>query len=172
VPSSEEKKRKISIANSGRVFTAEHRKKLSDAHRGQKPANIEQLRTMATGAVFSEERRRKISESKLGKKRSPETIRRMSESRRGKRTSEETKRRQSLAYTQKSEQSRDELRRRNALAHSQGRIYVFVAPDGAIHYGVANISAFAKTHGLGRKFLQEIASGKRPCYRGWICLRE
>ena len=65
----------------GKVFSEEHRKKLSESHKGQ---------------VVSEETRRKMREAHKGKMKSEETRRRMSEGRKGKCKgkvlSEETKR--------------------------------------------------------------------------------
>lgn len=148
IPASEERKRKIGIANSGRVFTEEHRKKLSEAHKGQKPTNLEQLRRIATGAVFSEERKRKISESKLGKPRSPETIKKMSEGLRG------------VKHSQESRDTR-------SLRQSGGKTYTLISPQGQVFASVVNINAFAAEHNLSKPSLLKVVKGVYKQHKGW-----
>ena len=77
---SEEHRRKLSEAKKGKVFSEEHRKNLSEAGKGR---------------VLSEETRRKLSEAKMGRLLSEETRRRMSEANKGKVLSEETRKRMS-----------------------------------------------------------------------------
>ena len=50
-----------------RVFSEEHKRKLSESHKGQIPTNLEQLRQLATGRIPSKESLRKRSESQKGK---------------------------------------------------------------------------------------------------------
>ena len=73
---SEETKRKISEANTGRVFTKEHRDNMSKALKGR-PNKYK-------GTPLSEEHKKKISESEKGKVVSEETKKRISESKKGK----------------------------------------------------------------------------------------
>lgn len=56
-----------------RIFTEEHRKKLSESHKGQKPTNLEQLRLYRLGRPLSEEHKQKISNAQIGKYVSKET---------------------------------------------------------------------------------------------------
>jgi hypothetical protein len=72
---------------SGRVPSEETRRKIGEAHKGEKNHNY--------GKTFSEEYRRKISESGKGRTHSEETKRKMSEARKGKTFSEEHKRKMS-----------------------------------------------------------------------------
>ena len=82
----------------GTRLSEEHRKKLSEAHKGYKP---------------TEEQRRKMSESNIGKhKVSEEHRRKLSEANKGKVVSEETRRKLSIANTGhiKTEETRRKLR--------------------------------------------------------------
>ena len=56
-----------------RIFSEEHRKKLSESHKGQKPVNLEQLRLYRLGRALDEEHKRKIAEAQIGKFVSEET---------------------------------------------------------------------------------------------------
>ena len=92
---SSETRRKISESLKGMTrspLSEEHKKKLSESHKG-KP-------TWNKGKKLSEEHKRKISEGNKGKRRSPlseEHKRRISEANKGKKLSEETKRKMSEA---------------------------------------------------------------------------
>lgn len=96
IPCSEEKKRKIGLANSGKIFTLEHRRKLSLAHKGKKhpeswyrvmrgrtpwnkgkkgcfsPDGLRRLAEACSrnkkGIKFTEEHKRRISIANKGKK--------------------------------------------------------------------------------------------------------
>lgn len=79
-------RKKISVANTGKVFSAETRRKLSEATKGEKNHNF--------GKKISDEQRKKISEAvkrkytdkkhpNFGKKRSVEQRKKLSESKRG-----------------------------------------------------------------------------------------
>ena len=63
---SEEHKRKIGDAHRGKVYNEETRKKMSESHKGQKPVVTDQmrekLRVANTGKVHSDERKAKIAE--------------------------------------------------------------------------------------------------------------
>lgn len=93
-------KDKISAALKGRVFTDEHRRKLSEAHKGKKNPHSEEWRkkvSQATkGRTCTEETKRKMSVAKSGKNhprygtRLPEEIKRkISETKRNRRYVEE-----------------------------------------------------------------------------------
>ena len=67
-PYAKEQKRKVGLANRGRKFTEEHRKKLSDAHTGV-PLSKEHIKNSAKahrGLKRSKETRKKISEALKG----------------------------------------------------------------------------------------------------------
>ena len=68
---SEETKKKMSEAKKGRTFTEEHRRKMSEARKGENHPLF--------GHHHSEESRRKISEAKKGKHHSEETKKKMSD---------------------------------------------------------------------------------------------
>lgn len=72
---SEETRKKISLANTGRQFSEASRKKMSEAHMGQTSWN--------KGKHLSEATRKKISLSLTGKHPSEATRKKMSESKRG-----------------------------------------------------------------------------------------
>lgn len=69
----EETKRKIGLANSGKIFSIEHKTKLSESHKGKLsgiPRTLEtkeKLRLAHIGKKLSEEHKRKISKSHIGK---------------------------------------------------------------------------------------------------------
>ena len=81
--------------NNNLIFTEEHKRKISQSHKGNKYSlgvkhSEESKRKMSEahkGRIFSEESKRKMSEAQkgnkknLGKKHHPETIKKMSESR-------------------------------------------------------------------------------------------
>ena len=71
----EETKRKLSEANTGKPLTEETKRKLSEANTGEKNPNY--------GKPLSEEHKKKISESRKGKPRSEETKKKISESKKG-----------------------------------------------------------------------------------------
>lgn len=88
---SDEARRKISIAHKGNIsllkgkkLSIEHRKKLSESHKGK-------------SKKVSVETRKKMSIAKKGKKTSKETKRKMSIANKGKILSDETKRKMSMA---------------------------------------------------------------------------
>lgn len=56
-----------------RVFTEEHKQKLSEAHKGKIPSNLEQLRLYRKGRPLSEEHKKKIADAQIGKFISEET---------------------------------------------------------------------------------------------------
>lgn len=81
----------------GKEFTAEHKRKMSEAKKGRKlgPLAEETRRKMSEshkGKGFSDETKRKISESLKGKYHSAETKRKMSKAQKGKTLTAETRR--------------------------------------------------------------------------------
>jgi hypothetical protein len=84
-PCSEETKKKISIANKGRLRSPESCAKMSKSMRGKKKPSL------------TEEHNRKIGDANRGKKHSEETKKKLRESHMGKTHSPETKKKLSLA---------------------------------------------------------------------------
>lgn len=85
---SEVTKRKISLANKGKIVSEETKKRMSDAQKlsqrlnprsGRVASELTRMRIGAAhkGAIFSEEHRRKLSESCRGRKHKPEAIEKM-----------------------------------------------------------------------------------------------
>ena len=145
---SEETRRKTSEAKKGtntgenhhyfgKKLSIEHRRNLSEAHKGQiphnkgKPHSPETRRKMSEahkgrtapnkGKTMSAESRRKMSEARKGKKRkphSPETRRKISESNKGKTHTAETRRKMSEARKGKKRKPHTaETRRKMSEAH-------------------------------------------------------
>ena len=81
----------ITPCNKGKKLSKETKRKLSEAHKGERNSNF--------GKNFSNEHKRKISEACKGKKRSVEAKRRISEVQKGKKLSEETKRKMTETKT-------------------------------------------------------------------------
>lgn len=73
---SEETRRKISAANSGKVRSLETRAKIGTAHKGTKLSkeHIEKLRLSHKGYKLTDETRAKLSVAHRGKRRSPESV--------------------------------------------------------------------------------------------------
>lgn len=104
----------------GKTFSEDHKKKLSQAHKGQKLSKktIEKLRQSNIGKSLSEETKKKISESRkrrkgrLGYLNSPETRKKMSEAQTGSHHTEEAKRKISEALTGRklSDETREKIR--------------------------------------------------------------
>jgi len=84
---SEEHRRKISEANTGKIHSEETRRKISQSRKG-KPGN-------RTGKKCSEEHRRKIGEANKGKIRTSEQNQKNSERNKGKIISDETRKKMS-----------------------------------------------------------------------------
>ena len=88
--------------NKGKKLSDEHKKKLSEAHKGKsvwnkgKPCSEETKKKISeanTGRHHTDEVKRKMSEQRKGKHHSEEWTRKISESNKGRRCSEETKKR-------------------------------------------------------------------------------
>lgn len=90
---SEETKKKISIANTGRTPTQTTIEKMSLAHLGKKLTKDQKDKISASmmGNLRSEETRRKLSIANIGKKHTEESRKKMSMSQTGKIVSEETR---------------------------------------------------------------------------------
>ena len=64
---SDEQKKKISLANKGKIFSEEHRQNLSDSHKGNIPTNLKQLQEYRKGRPLTEEHKEKIRLGNLGR---------------------------------------------------------------------------------------------------------
>lgn len=125
---SEETKRKISKANTGRTHTEETKRNMSEAQKG-KILTEETRKKMSEankGKIFTEETRRRLSEAHKGKILTEETRRKLSEANKGKNhpnfgksLSEETKRKISKAH--KGRIHTEEFRRKISKA-TKGRV--------------------------------------------------
>lgn len=89
---SDETKKKMSIAFTGRVKSPEERLKMSLRNKGKKLSeqHKEKLRISSTGKTQSPEARKKVSDSKIGKPRSEATKQKVREANLGKKYGEET----------------------------------------------------------------------------------
>jgi group I intron endonuclease len=140
---------------SGTVISEETRRKLSEAHRGEKHYAWGQRGELSPkwGKPRSEETKRKMSEARQGekhplwgKKHSEETKKKMSETRTGKIFSEETKRNMKLAQVK--------------------YLYELIDPDGEV-YITDNLSDFSKQYGLNNGMLNMAVNGKVPRHKKW-----
>jgi len=103
--------RTISETSRGRYHSAETKRKMSDAQRGNKNLNY--------GKHRSEETRQKISEAKRGKHPSEETRKKLSELRKGRHLSEETK--QKIGNAHRNKYVSDETRQNLSEAKRGGK---------------------------------------------------
>ena len=112
---------------------AEHRRKLSEAHRGQRVPEARRLRMIGSKCgPCSDERKRNISAGNTGKVRTKEMLDRL------------------------------------ALAHSKGRAYCLISPDGVVYRHIVNLSGFAREHNLLEASLRYmLTKSKTGQYRGW-----
>lgn len=81
----EEWRRNISKSLQGRVFSEDHKKKISKAHKGKEidEETRQRLLRYSKGRTVSEETRRKLSEAHMGRELNPEHKRKLSESHKG-----------------------------------------------------------------------------------------
>lgn len=86
IPHTEETKRKISEANTGRHHSEETKQKISEANKGQVQ---EHKQTYWQGRHLSEEHKQKISEANKGRHHSEETKQKISNANKGRRFSDE-----------------------------------------------------------------------------------
>lgn len=140
---------------SGMIVSEETRRKLSEAHRGEKHHNWGKRGELSLrwGKPRSEETKRKMSEARRGekhplwgKKHSEETKRKMSETRTGKVFSDKTKRNMRLAQRK--------------------YLYEFIDPIGEV-YVTDCLSEFCKQYGLSAGELSQVVNGKKAHHKGW-----
>jgi len=140
---------------SGAVVSEETRRKLSEAHRGEKHYNWGKRGELSPrwGKPRSEETKRKMSEARRGekhplwgKKHSEKTRQKMSETRTGKVFSNETKRNMRLAQRK--------------------YLYEFIDPNGEV-YVTDCLSDFCKQYGLSAGRLSQVVNGKAARHKGW-----
>jgi len=88
----EERKRKISAANTGRKATPEQRRKISEANKGRDMSiQVAAMAKAVRGRKKSDSEIQKVIETWTGRKHRPESIKKMSESASKRRASDETK---------------------------------------------------------------------------------
>jgi group I intron endonuclease len=140
---------------SGAVVSEETRRKLSEAHRGEKHYNWGKRGELSPrwGKPRSEETKRKMSEARRGekhplwgKKLSEETKRKMSKTRKGKVFSEDAKRNMKLAQRK--------------------YLYEFIDSDGEV-YVTDCLSDFCKQYELSMSQLSQVVNGKARHHKGW-----
>jgi hypothetical protein len=140
---SEETRRKMSEAQTGKHFSEETRRKISEANAGKQRSEEtrRKISEARTGKHHSEDHRRKISEAnKLRDPPSEETRRKLSEARTGKHPSEETRRKLSEANKLRdppSEETRRKLSEARTGKHhtEEARRKISEAQKGGYWYG-------------------------------------
>lgn len=111
----------------GKKFSEEHKRKLSEAHKGKHSCN--------KGKKLSEETKIKISEALKGIKPSDETRKKLSEARKGKKLSEETKKKMSEAHKGKKGNKLSEEAKKKISESQKGKNkkkYKFISESGKI----------------------------------------
>ena len=115
----------------GKHFSEEHKKKLSEANKGEKNHNY--------GKQFSEEIKKKLSEAHKGKHLSEETKKKLSEAMKGKKgkpKSEETRKKMSDAKKNMSEETRKKMSdaKKGMCFFNNGKINIRAkeCPDGFV----------------------------------------
>lgn len=155
IPLSDETKRKLSIANTGRVFSPEHRAKMSIAN---------------TGRYYSLETRAKIaigaSKAQKGRAKTPEHRAKIALANVGKVISQETRDKISAANTGNSHPHTAQSKAKIAIAHTKS--YIVTSPDGIV-YDVYGLTKFCKEHRLLVSSMSSVASGQRSHHKGWRC---
>lgn len=147
-----EDQKRVLVANlTGRILSAETRKKISEANsglkrdrsvveahanmlRGRKHSieHVEKIRNSGIGRVFSEETRRKISASNTGKVASVESRERMSKAHAGKTRSIESREKQSSSLLLRVSGRKDEIygKRMRAVLCSNGMKFKSISDAG------------------------------------------
>lgn len=115
---SAETRKKLSEAKKGKVLTAEHRRKIGEAHKGKHYCTSEHRRKLSESnkrRVWTSESRRKLSEVNKGKVLTEEQRRKISDSNKGKHRSLET--RKKMSESQKGKIVSVETRRKMSEVH-------------------------------------------------------
>lgn len=170
-PPSEETRRRISEANTGKVsprrgvsLSDETRSRLSEAQKHRLPASEETRKKISEankGKPFSQEHCDNISKSKKGqtphnkgKSMSDEQKRKISESMRGKPS---PKRGIPLSEEQ-----------RQKLIEANKKSYIVTNPEG-IEIEVTGLTQFCRENNLSVLCMFQIANGRQKRHQGWIC---
>jgi 5-methylcytosine-specific restriction endonuclease McrA len=126
-----------------RVFTEEHRRNLSLAHKGQIPTNLEQLRQYRKGRPLTEEHKEKIRLGNLGKSVSKSSRLKMSRAKKGKpswnkgkKLSESHSAKARVAMLGKKHS--EETKRKMSLAHSGSKNHLWKGGITPIHAKIRN----------------------------------
>jgi len=160
----------IRKANTGRTFTKEHRKKLSDGMMGSKNPMYGKVGANKD-KVFSEESRKRMSDAAKKRKTHPWTGRKhsekskalISESRKGKLTGENNHQFGKGPMLGKTHS--EETKNKQSLAMQKTR-YRITFPDGTI-INSTNLREFCKGHMLDQGNMSRVANGKYKSHKGF-----
>jgi group I intron endonuclease len=148
---SEERKKKISAANRGRIVSDEQRKKISDHNKSRDlSAQVAAMAASNRGKKLSPDRVEKMRAIWVGRKHSDESKRKMSESASKRKASDETK----LAMS------------RSIKMAKGGKVFRFLSPDGQM-VEVFHMKEFCQKNGLTTVQMYNVASGKAVTHKGW-----
>ena len=149
--------RKRVAKNTGKIRTAEQRKRLSDGNKGK---------------THSLETRQKLSAINKGRKRSIETVEKTAEKNRGKRRSEDTKKLMSEKAIQMAlDKKLSERMSGNSNVSADKTIYAFVhAATGEIFNGTR--CDICEKYDLNPNSLRNLFTNKRKVALGWSLLKE
>lgn len=152
---SEETKQKISEANKGennywygQKLSEEHRRKLSESHKGQK---------------LPEEQKRKISEARKGIKLSEETKRRISKARKGIKLSEETK--QKLSEANKGKNTGKEHHHAKSVICTTTNNVFYTVTDGAKYYNITHACSISQCCKGKKKSAGKSSTGEKLIWK-------
>jgi group I intron endonuclease len=173
---SEEHKEKIGKSNSGKIRSAETKKKISETHKqlGTTPPSPlgavlsdehkEKIRKGNLGKIYSEETREKCRLINLCRKHTEQTRKNMSDAHRGKRKplSAETKKKLSETHRR--------LGTRPTRAYNLNPTFdniFLLSPHGVLYTCIYSVSQFSKDNNVNRQYISEVIRGKRKSYKGW-----
>ena len=147
----DERKRKISEANKGRVASKETRKKMSDSCKGRDMTiQVEAMAKATRGRKRSKKEIQSTIETWTGRKHKAESIRKMSISASNRIVSEQTK-----------------IKISESIRATYGDTACsFVSPDGVV-FETDNLKGFCRKNGLSSPHMYNVRSGKAASHKGW-----
>ena len=125
---------KRSISLKGRIFTQEHKNKISESHKGKKFSEETKRKMSEKAKNRTDEHIKRISENKKGTRASQETKAKMSKSQRGRKHSEESKKKMS-EFAKKYRTGKNNNRARKVIKLTTGEIFDTVL-EASLHEGV------------------------------------
>lgn len=148
---SEERKRKISKANKGRVASEETRKKMSEANKG---------RDMSVQVAA-------MAKATRGRKRSASEIQATIDAWTGKRHSQESKNKMSISASKRRASRETREKMSEAIRIAKGDVlYSFINPDGQL-VQTKNIKALCLDNNLSSTHMYNVHSKKAKSHKGW-----